>query len=283
MPAIIERMSMNFKVQIINLVDNAAPRPDMLVEHGLSMWIEYRDKRILWDTGQSGILLANAETLGINLAATDIIAISHGHYDHTGGLPAVIGIANNADIYFHPEAVSSRYSKKQSIRSVGMPLAAVQSLRTRSVRLIESWAQIDKGIFLTGLIPRKNTFEDTGGAFYLDAECLIPDSIPDDQAMVLESEKGLVVVLGCAHSGLVNTLDYICHKTGENRIYAIIGGMHLINANRQRLDCTAEAFRKYDVQKIIPLHCTGQLATDYLKELLADRIITFPGCPCLNV
>jgi 7,8-dihydropterin-6-yl-methyl-4-(beta-D-ribofuranosyl)aminobenzene 5'-phosphate synthase len=274
-------MAMNPKVQITVLVDNAAVRPDLLTEHGLSMWIEYGDKRILWDTGQSDMLLTNARVLGVDLAAADIIAISHGHYDHTSGLPAVLAIAHKAELYFHPDSVLPRYSQKKSIHPVGMPLAAVQSLKARSVHLIESWMQIEPGVYLTGPIPRRSPFESTGGAFYLDAECRVPDSITDDQALVLESEKGLVVVLGCAHSGVVNTLDYVSFKTGKKTIHTVIGGMHLINANKQRLDHTVEAFRQYDVQNIIPLHCTGQTASNFLKTILDDRIISLSDDSCL--
>jgi 7,8-dihydropterin-6-yl-methyl-4-(beta-D-ribofuranosyl)aminobenzene 5'-phosphate synthase len=274
---------MDSSVRITVLVDNVAARPDMLVEHGLSMWIEYNDKRILWDTGQSDLLCTNAQTLGIDLAAANVIAISHGHYDHTGGLPAVMTIIHKADVYFHPAAVLPRYSKKQAVHPVGMPPSAIQSLYAWPVHLTESWMPIEQGIFLTGSIPRSNLVEDTGGAFYLDTECQVPDGIPDDQAMVLESEKGLIVVLGCAHSGVINTLDYIRLKTGKNRIYAVIGGMHLANADRQRLDRTVEAFIKYDVQKIIPLHCTGQAACDYLKDRLVNRVIESLAGPDLRL
>ncbi len=256
------------KIRITILTDNTATAPELLTEHGLSMWIEYGDKRIVWDTGQSDMVCANARTLGIDLALAELVAISHGHYDHTGGLSAVLGIAQKADVYLHPDAVLTRYSRKQSVRPVGMPEAAVLSLKTRTVHWVKSWTQIDKGIFLTGVIPRKNTFEDTGGAFYLDAECRIPDTIPDDQALVLESQNGLVVILGCAHAGVVNTLEHIHNKTGCTNIFAIIGGMHLANAGEVRLNYTLEAFRKFDVQKLIPLHCTGQTACDYFKENL---------------
>lgn len=270
-------------LRITVLIDNAAAQPDLLTEHGLAMWIEFGDKRILWDAGQSDILLANARTLGIDLAAADIIAISHGHYDHTGGLPAVLPVAQKASLYLHPEIFLSRYSKKQSIHPIGMPIASAQSLQARPVHLTESWIRIGHGIFLTGAIPRLNSFEDTGGSFFLDAECSAPDSVPDDQAMVLESGEGLIVILGCAHSGLVNTLDYVCRNTGKNTIHTVIGGMHLLNANRQRMDFSVDALRKYDVQNIVPLHCTGQAACDYLKNALAGKVINLSGKSCLAV
>lgn len=272
MPAIIKQAAMNSKVRITVLVDNAVSRPDVLTEHGLSMWIEYADKQILWDTGQSDMLLTNARTLGVDLAAADSIVISHGHYDHTGGLPAVLTVLHKAGIYLHPAAVQMRYSRKQTVHPVGMPLSAAQSLKELPVHWIEEWKQIDAGVFLTGPIPRCSTIEDTGGAFFYDRECSMPDTIPDDQALVLQSKKGLIVVLGCAHAGVINTMDYVCLKTGTSHIYALIGGMHLINSDSQRLNRTIETFKKYDVQKIIPLHCTGRTACNGLREKLADRV-----------
>lgn len=273
---------MQTDIRITILVDNTATRPDILAEHGLSLWIEYGTKHILWDTGQSDILLVNAKTLGADLALTDVIAVSHGHYDHTGGLAATLAAAPKAKVYIHPEAMTPRYSKKNTVRQIGMPLAAVEYLNNRSVNWIRSWTQIDTGVFLSGPIPRQTAFEDTGGAFFLDPECRIHDTLPDDQAMVLESEKGLIVIAGCAHSGIVNTLDFISRKTRQNNVYMVIGGMHLGNANQERLEQTIEAFTRYSVQKIIPLHCTGINAIQYLQKALSEKIVQVPQSPHLK-
>jgi 7,8-dihydropterin-6-yl-methyl-4-(beta-D-ribofuranosyl)aminobenzene 5'-phosphate synthase len=272
---------MNANIRITVLADNTATRPDVLSEHGLSLWIEYGSKCILWDTGQGGVLLANAKTLGVDLASADTIAVSHGHYDHTGGLPTAMAAAHNADVYIHPVAITPRYSRKKSVRPVGMPPAAVQSLHTGPVQWIESWTPICRGVFVTGPIPRQNILEDTGGAFFLDSDCRIQDTLPDDQALVLESAKGIIVILGCAHSGTVNTLDHIRRKTGHRDIYAIVGGMHLGNASQQRLSYTAKALRQYNVQILIPLHCTGTNAMQYLQNTLSEKIVQLPQSPCL--
>jgi 7,8-dihydropterin-6-yl-methyl-4-(beta-D-ribofuranosyl)aminobenzene 5'-phosphate synthase len=274
---------METDIRITILTDNTAARPDVLAEHGLSLWIEYGQKHILWDTGQTDMLIANAKKLGIALSLTDIIALSHGHYDHTGGLPAVTALVPNAEIYAHPGATIPRYSKKESVHPVGMPSDSVNVLHTKTVRQISSWTQISRGVFLTGPIPRLNMYEDTGGAFFLDADCRKEDMLPDDQALVMESEKGLIVILGCAHSGTINTLDYISHKTGQRRIHAMAGGMHLGKASQQRLDGTVKALKQYDVQIVIPLHCTGAGAIQYLKNALSDKIVQLPQSPYLEL
>ncbi|MBN2513622.1 MAG: MBL fold metallo-hydrolase [Sedimentisphaerales bacterium] len=270
-------------LQITILVDNVAWRPDLQAEHGLSMWIEYGDRRILWDTGQGGVLSANAKSLGVDLTQADIIALSHGHYDHTGGLPSVLPIAPDAEVWMHPLATVTRFSRKETVHPVGMPAQAAESLQGRTIHWIKSWTAIHEGVFLTGSIPRNTPYEDTGGAFFLDADCQIPDMLPDDQALVAECSKGLVVVLGCAHSGVVNTLDYVHLKTSGKPIYAVMGGMHLSKASQERLDYTVQALKKYDVQIVLPLHCTGERATHYLRTALPDRSIQLSNGPLIKL
>lgn len=274
---------MKTDVQITVLVDNVTRRPDLQAEHGLSLWIEYGGKRILWDTGQGGVLSANAQSLGVDLAQADSIALSHGHYDHSGGLPFVLSVAPRADIWSHPSAILSRFSRKETVHPVGMPLQAVESLQGRPVHWIQTWTSIHEGVFLTGAIPRKTSYEDTGGAFFLDADCRIPDTLPDDQALIADCSKGLVVVLGCAHSGVVNTLDYIHQKTSGKSVYAVIGGMHLSKASQARLDYTVQALKKYDVQIVLPLHCTGEEALCYLRTALPGKAIPLPEDPSIKL
>jgi len=274
---------MKTDVQITVLVDNMAWRPDLQAEHGLSLWIEYGGKRILWDTGQGGVLSANAQSLGVELAQADSIALSHGHYDHTGGLPLVRSVAPGADVWLHPSATLCRFSRKETVLSVGMPSKTVESLQARPIHWIKTWTSIYEGVYLTGAIPRKSPYEDTGGAFFLDAECRIPDTLPDDQALVVQSSKGLVVILGCAHSGVVNTLDYVHQKMSGQPVYAVIGGMHLSKASQERLDYTVQALKQYDVQIVLPLHCTGEQATYYLRTVLPDRTIQLSDGPSIKL
>ncbi|MBN1803730.1 MAG: MBL fold metallo-hydrolase [Sedimentisphaerales bacterium] len=265
---------MNNNLCITTLVEDTASDDSLLAEHGLSFWIEYGDKRILFDTGQSDILIGNAKTLGINLEEVDAILISHGHYDHTGGLSAILDIAPKATIYLHPAAIEPKFSRKNSgINSIGMPSSAKEDIQSRHVVWTVTPAQIFPGIAVTGQISRINDFEDVGGGFFLDENYNKPDSLLDDQALFIESDKGLVVVLGCAHSGVVNTLDYIGNLTGRNKIYAVIGGMHLFKASRIRVANTIEAFKKYEIQKILPLHCTGPKATMELKNAFSDKCL----------
>lgn len=266
----------NHGITITVLVENTVSREGLMAEHGLSLWIETEHGTILWDTGQSRLLCANAQKLGIDLTTTSHIVISHGHYDHTGGILDVLLQAPHAQVSGHPGMFVERFScsgaSPRSVTAIGMPFSA-QFLRQRcpALTVTPESEEILPGIFTTGEIPRKTDFEDTGGHFFLDMACTIPDSVSDDQALYIESAHGLIVILGCAHSGVVNTLDHISKLTSQNEIYAIFGGMHLFGASHSRLEATADACARYNVRMIGPCHCTGLKAVAYLRSRFPDN------------
>jgi 7,8-dihydropterin-6-yl-methyl-4-(beta-D-ribofuranosyl)aminobenzene 5'-phosphate synthase len=262
-------------ITITTLVDNIASG-GLASEHGLSFWLKYNGKHILFDTGQSNIILKNANLLGIDLTETNAIIISHGHYDHTGGLNAVLDIAPKATLYLHPEALGQKFSRKSdSIKTISMPEPTKKMIHTLAGQEKAVWTEkpteILPGLFATGKIPRKTNFEDTGGNFFANEECTKKDELLDDQAIFTETRKGIVILLGCAHSGVVNTLDYVAKLTGQNCIYAVIGGMHLLNASDERMSRTIDAFKKYKVQKISPAHCTGSKAVEKIRAAFPNQ------------
>lgn len=249
-------------LSITVLVENTANRGGLLAEHGLAFWVEAGGRRVLFDTGQGMALAHNAARLGIDLSTVDDVVLSHGHYDHTGGLLAVLPAFSRATVYAHLAAFRDRFVKQSPMgpRSVRSPIESFDWLRSRVGRVVPTRAnpvELSEGVWLTGQIPRRNDFEDPGGAFYLDQEFTEPDTIIDDQALYVNTRDGVVVLLGCAHAGVVNTLDYVCATTGENRIHSVLGGMHLLNASERRLDQTIAKLRDFDVQRIGLAHCTG--------------------------
>ena len=259
---------------VLLLADNMAAEPRMETEHGLSFWVAVDGKNILFDTGQGTALPGNAASLGIDLRRIDAIALSHGHYDHTGGLEHVFERSPVPAIYMHPEATVMRYGCLQALphKAIGMrnDIAAALTARRASIVFTTKPTQITDHVWVTGPIPRMTPFEDTGGSFFVDADCRVKDLIPDDQAMWIGAVKGIVVLLGCAHSGVVNTLDYIAKLTGASRFHAVIGGMHLLNASTDRLAATSEALKRYQARLIVPCHCTGESAISLLRS-------RFPG------
>ncbi|RKY11174.1 MAG: MBL fold metallo-hydrolase [Planctomycetota bacterium] len=263
---------MNPHIRITTLVENTASDPQLLTEHGLSFWIEYADKRVLFDTGQSDMLIRNAKTLGINLAEANAIVLSHGHYDHTGGLAVVLDIAAKAKLYLHLAAIGPKFSRKGlKERSICMPDSAKKAIRDREVIWTKTPTKIFHGVTVTSQVPRVNKFEDVGGAFFLDQNGRKPDGLLDDQALFIESPKGLIIVLGCAHAGVVNTLHRIADLSRRKNFYAVMGGMHLLHASKERIERTQTVFREYNLQKIGPAHCTGGKAVEKFKKAFPSQ------------
>ncbi len=263
-------------IKITVVVENTAPPEDLIAEHGLSLWIETPSAKILFDTGQGEAFPHNAVALNIPLEHTDAIVLSHGHYDHTGGLPHALQRAPNAKIFMHPEAFAPRFSLRDTImRAINMPYPAEGALKSHPENIVctSGPAEIAPGVHVTGEIPRRNNYEDAGGHFFLDKIGVRPDPIPDDQALWLDTPKGTVVVLGCAHAGVVNTLEYISELSGSSEYIAVIGGMHLARATATRLEKTAEALERFNVKQIAACHCTGANALEFLSQRLPGRVI----------
>ena len=269
-------MGTHTKLSITVLSDNRAAY-GLEAEHGLSLWIETAGHTILFDTGLGEATLKNAEALGIDLGLADCVVLSHGHYDHTGNVSAVLERAGHARLYLHPDAVQARYSIHDAPKPIGMPAeskAAVRALPdARRCWVTTPWA-LEVGVLLTGPVQRVTEYEDTGGPFFLDSEGQVADVIPDDLAIWVQTRAGLVVCLGCCHAGVINTLRYCTGLAGENRIVAVIGGMHLLHATEARLGRTAEALKEYAIPCVVPCHCTGDAACAYLARHLGSPVQT---------
>jgi 7,8-dihydropterin-6-yl-methyl-4-(beta-D-ribofuranosyl)aminobenzene 5'-phosphate synthase len=265
----------NSTICISILVENTVQLPGLKAEHGWSVLIESNKGRILFDTGQSSLLLANAKPLGLDLSAVDKIVISHGHYDHTGGLADILQLNSKAQVYAHPDIFKCRFYLPPmggEAREIGVPAALLNSKR---FNLSHDSVILFPGCLNTGEIPKsqpdltvKHFFEDRAGTR--------PDLIKDDQALILESRKGLIVILGCCHSGLKATFDRVKALTGQTSIYMVIGGMHLNGASAKLMKQTIQTLREYSVQRIGLGHCTGAMGTFALQTEFPDRC--FP-CP----
>jgi 7,8-dihydropterin-6-yl-methyl-4-(beta-D-ribofuranosyl)aminobenzene 5'-phosphate synthase len=261
------------------MVENTAGGRGLLGEHGLSFWIELGQKRILFDTGQGYVLNGNARRLGIGLELADAIVLSHGHYDHTGGLSDALQTARQATVHVHPAAFEAKFARSPdgTTRDVGMPLLDEQKVREQAeLVLVEAPTEVFEGFHLTGPVPRTTDFEDTGGAFFKDKSCAEPDQLIDDQAAFIEAPAGTAVILGCAHAGVTNTLRYVQALTDKRPIHTVIGGMHLLNASLERMDRTVAELRRLDVRRLLPCHCTGFAGMARIWHEFPNRC---SGCP----
>ena len=259
------------------LVDNLAGE-GLIAEHGLSVWIEAGGRRILFDTGQGDALEANARTLGVDLGETDILVLSHGHYDHTGGVSGVLARAPGAEVFCHPAAVQPRYSLRGGRpKAVHMPeedKRALEGLPAQRLHFVSRPVWLAGHIGLTGFIPRETDYEDTGGAFYLDPAGKHVDPIEDDMALWIHTPFGLVVLLGCSHAGLVNTLNHVKRLSGISTVYAVIGGFHLVHSDENRLRQTINALRLMQPCMIAACHCTGEPFVHMLRDVFGSRLLS---------
>ena len=261
---------------LTTLSENSANRKGLLAEHGLSILVEYGDYSILFDTGQGISALLNAEKMDINLQNISDIALSHGHYDHTGGLKHILE-SGPKNIYNHPDSLVAKYRKLENndYKPMGLPYT-VSELKVLGANFILNRQPVElcPGMILTGEIPRKVSFEPT-------AECHVileggkyrRDFLLDDQAIAINTSSGIVVLLGCSHAGIINTLNYARDLTGSDKIHAVIGGTHLIEANSERLELTIKALKNMHIKKIAVSHCTGFKAQMALKQAFGDDFI----------
>lgn len=261
------------------LVDNSSS-DGLVKEHGFSAWIEVDGQRILFDTGQGKALAPNAELLGCDLSRVGTLVLSHGHYDHCGAVAEVMRTAPSTRIFCHSHAFVPRYSIRpgEAPRNIAMGVAsgeALFSVPDNRMQWVTRPRMIADRVGISGPIQRSHPLEDTGGPFFLDPGGRHPDPIVDDMSLWIETGRGLVIITGCCHSGLINTVEHIRAASGMEKVLAIVGGLHLMNASRQRLESTCAALKQWNPDVVIPCHCTGEEAQSYLRVALGERVI--PG------
>lgn len=262
-------------IRITVIVDNRAARAGLATEHGLAFWIESITHRVLFDTGAGGTLRPNAAALGADLAAANAIALSHGHYDHTGGLVEAWTRTADTTLFLHPAALAERYRVSDNgckVLSMPRPARELTAQQTGALRFTTKPTAVAPDIWLTGYIAPRHEMETANPEpFFLDPSGRLRDTVMDDQALYIVSATGTVVLLGCAHAGVVTTLERIRELTGCATLRAVIGGMHLRAATAERIAWTVERLKRLNPLLVAPLHCTGESATRALAAAFGDR------------
>jgi 7,8-dihydropterin-6-yl-methyl-4-(beta-D-ribofuranosyl)aminobenzene 5'-phosphate synthase len=266
------------KASILILVENTSPTPGIVGEYGFSALLEIDGRYLLFDTGHAGAIFENARQLHVDLNAVEAVVLSHGHFDHSGALQKYLELYGPKKVYVHSGAFARRPRKtRHGYEEIGSPCSEAELIKAGArFEFVDSFTEIFPGIFLSGSIPRYTDYEDVGGfgTFKIEIDGQIKDDlIEDDMALYISHPRGTIILSGCAHAGVVNTIHYARAKLADSRVLAYIGGTHLMGAAPGRLQKTAEALREIKAEKLIVAHCTGFDAAAYLRQELGESLV----------
>lgn len=240
--------------------NSVGPISGTLGEHGFSALIEWDTGSLLFDTGGGLTLLHNAQRMNKNLHQVRQVVLSHGHYDHSGGLLPLLRNCGPKQVFGHPGIFTPRYRHMDTGQSLslGMPYPR-EYLEGQGAQfdLSDQFRSILPNIWTTGPVPQVTDFESGDSGLYTDSCGCTRDPFHDDQSLLISCDKGLVLLLGCCHAGLINTLEHVATCTGRRDIYAVIGGTHLSFSSPHQLDQTVNQLATWHIPKIAVSHCTG--------------------------
>ncbi len=261
--------------------DEVRPASGLLAEHGLSFLVETEEDAILFDTGASGeTLLYNASILGLELRRISALVISHSHPDHTGGMRTFLSLVPGCKVFAHPAIFRERFARRRRRKPkyVGLPFPRRELEKRSELHLSRGPILVASHTWTSGEITERPEAEG-GSARHLirTPQGLAPDNYPDDLALVVETGRGLVVVLGCGHAGLLNTLAQV-RRTFGGEIQALLGGAHLLDLGEEEIVRIISILREeYGSPRVYLNHCTGKRALEALESSFQERVRAYPA------
>ena len=263
------------------VVDNTVLRSSLFWgEHGLAFWIETDQGCALFDTGQSGVVLShNMEALGLRLQDVNVLTLSHAHYDHTGGLDVVLSQNPGLPIYANADFLRPRYSLRGGeYKSIGLSIPLAELTQQADLHLSDSPIEVLPGLWTTGEISERPEQEGRSTHHYVpQGDGWGPDSYRDDMSLVMDTGEGLVLICGCCHAGLLNTLAHV-KRTFQRPIVSVLGGTHLVTADGAFLEHVVSVLREhYDLLYFYLNHCTGERAYVAMVNAFGERVKPCPA------
>ena len=269
-------MLTNLKLTI--LAENRVTNPNLIAEQGFSVFVETPNGNILFDTGQTDAFIRNAHHLCIDLHSTKKIVLSHGHYDHTGGLTTFLNTIKGIEVICHPAVINKKYRIYPEGRSdIGVPWDKKELESLGAKFLFKTHPhQVLPDVWTSGEIPRNTSYENIDETYQQRvSESFITDEIHDDLALIIKTQKGLIIILGCGHAGPINSIRHAMRITGQKKVYAIMGGMHLNHAPEEKIEKIVHNLYLLDPFFVVPLHCTGFVAINRIFNQFKGRVKLF--------
>lgn len=250
-------------MKVTILTDNNVINNKFLSEHGFSAYISTGGKNILFDTGASDVFLKNAKTKNIDLSKVDYIVLSHGHDDHSGGIGCLLEKLKRTPKFIScTDIFTPRFDKDGEF---GIPFSKEKiDNNFESIYSDEPYFLSEDIVFL-GKIPRENDFEGRVNVGY-NSITKVPDYALDDSALAIKKDDGIVVITGCSHSGILNICEYAKKILNTERIFSIIGGLHLKDSTKEHIEKTVKNLKNLNLDALYACHCTGPRAQEELKN-----------------
>ncbi len=261
--------------------DEVQPGSGLKAEHGLSFFVQADDQRLLFDTGPSGRVFSyNAIKLGLDLRGVSDIVLSHSHPDHSGGLRTALSLARGCKLFAHPAIFQERFRRRRWWRPkyVGLPLSQREIEEYAELNLSSQPVEVMPQGWTTGEVAPRPEAEGRGARHLIHtSQGWAPDPYVDDMALILETPKGLVMMLGCGHAGLLNTLAH-ARRTFGGWIQAVFGGAHLLDLGEEEIDHIISILREeYGSPRLYLNHCTGNRALRALRRAFPERVVSCPA------